>query len=485
MSHDDLVRKLGKKFENGCYANFGAMLLSMRIQGFRGVPDLALSFKSPVTALSGLNGTGKSTIAQLAACAFRQPVGRYYVAHFFPVSVADPEPFTADAQVHYSYASDSPSAPQQLTVRRATKEWGGYKRQPDRVTYYLGFTQFLPKVERRDLSVYGARSLVLGESRQLDPKAAEHVARILGLNYEHLGFTDVRTTRKTSQLAMAGRSGRRYSENHMGFGEGRAVYMVNTLETAPAKSLILLEEPETSLHGDAQVRLAQYLIDVAFRRGHQIILTTHSSAILGQLGRDSVVYLRRMPSGEVTATHGLSTYQIDSHLQRTGRTPDGITVCVEDSFARCLASEILRVADHDLLAGCAFLEIGGGQDIPAAVELLRSAGRRTVGLSDGDMPHDGTGGVMTLPGTQPPEKEVFSDPAVKAYFANAPFSLDLDEVLAGVADHHDYAKAIAASLMMDEIAVVSDACRAYVAAHDVVDFSTIATFVHAEVGDRR
>ncbi|MFF5044680.1 ATP-dependent nuclease [Streptomyces nigra] len=488
MSHDDQVRRLGKKFTRACHVNFGSMLLTMRVKGFRGVPDLTLSFTSPITALSGLNGTGKSTIAQLAACAFRQPVGawqRYYVAHFFPVSVADPEPFTADAEVHYTYATEGSSAPQQLTVKRAVKEWSGYKRQPDRATYYLGFTQFIPKVERRDLSVYGARGLELGETHQLQADAAEHVARILGLPYDQLAFTDVRTTTKSSRLAMASRGGRTYSENHMGFGEGRVVYMVNTLETAPPKSLILLEEPETSLHGDAQVRLARYLVDVADRRGHQIILTTHSAAILGQLGRESVVYLRRTPAGNVTATHGLSTYQIDSHLQKEGRAPEGITICVEDAFAQCLTTWIFRTTDPDLLSGCAFLQIGGGQEIPAAVKLLREAKRRTVGLSDGDMPHNGTDGVITLPGSLPPEKEVFTHPAVKEYFAGPPFNLDTSETLAGVEDHHDYAKAIADRLMLAPTAVASDACRAYVEAHDPADFATLTGYIKSELADRR
>lgn len=489
MSHDDQVRKLGKKFTNACHANFGPMLLAMRVKGFRGVPDLRLSFTSPITALSGLNGTGKSTIAQLAACAFRQPDNytllRFYVAHFFPVSAADPHPFVADAEVHYTYATEGSSAPQQLTVKRAAKEWSGYKRQPQRATHYIGFTQFIPKVERRDMSVYGARTLELGETHQLQPQAAQHVARILGLPYDRLAFTDVRTTTKSAKLAMASRGGRTYSENHMGFGEGRVVYMVNTLETAPPQSLILLEEPETSLHGDAQVRLAQYLVDVAHRRGHQIILTTHSAAILGQLGRESVVYLRRTPENDVTATHGLSTYQIDSHLQREGRTPDGITICVEDAFARCLTTWIFRTTDPDLLSGCAFLAIGGGQEIPAAVKLLRDAKRRTVGLSDGDMPHDGTDGVITLPGSLPPEKEVFFHSAVKDYFAAAPFNLDITETLAGVADHHDYAKVIADRLMLDPTAIASDACRAYVEAHEPADFASLTGYVRSEVGDRR
>ncbi|MFB7357468.1 ATP-dependent nuclease [Streptomyces gardneri] len=489
MSHDDTVRKLGKKFETKCFQNFGSMLLSMTVQGFRGVRDLTLTFESPITAISGLNGTGKSTIAQLATCAFPQPEGhpyyRYYVKNFFPVSVADPEPFSSDAQIAYTYAVEGAALPQHLTVSRKAKEWSGYKRQPPRATYYIGFTQFLPKVERRDFSIYGARHLQLGEARQLAPETAQMVGRILGLPYERLGFTNVQTSTRSSELAMATRAGRQYSENHMGFGEGRVVYMVNTLEAAPAKSLIVLEEPETSLHGDAQVRLARYLVDVADRRGHQIVLTTHSASILGQLGRKSVVYLRRTPDGEVSATHGLSTYQIDSYLQSESRPTAGITICVEDAFARCLTTEILRRSEPDLLAGCSFLEVGGGQEIPAAVKLLKSAGLRTIGLSDGDMPHDGTGGVMTLPGTRPPEKEVFEHQAVKAYFAANGFSLDLGEVLAGVANHHDYAAKIAASVKMEEAAVVTDACRAYAASHEAGDFESIISFLRGHLSDRR
>lgn len=370
-------------------------------------------------------------------------------------------------------------------MRRAGNRWRGYSPQPNRATHYLGFAHFIPKVERRDLSIYGARYLELGQEEPFAEPAAEHAARILALPYSHLAFADVHTASKSARLAMADRGGRRYSENHMGFGEGRVLYMVHRLEAAPAKSLILLEEPETSLHGDAQVRLAQYLVDVALRRGHQIILTTHSSAILGQLGRESVVYLRRTPAGHVTATLGLSTYQIDSYLQHEGRAPGGVTICVEDAFAQALATEILRRVDPDLMEGCSFLHIGGGQEIPKAVQLLCKAKVRAVGLSDGDMPHDGSNGVMTLPGSRPPEQEVFTHPAVREHFGAAPFHLALDEALAGVRDHHDFANQVAKRLMKDVAAVVDHACSAYAGAHEPGDFKYIAEFIRTQVGDRR
>src|SRR5204863_6360284 len=36
----------------------------------RGLTDIALQFRYPITAISGKNGTGKSTILACAACAF-------------------------------------------------------------------------------------------------------------------------------------------------------------------------------------------------------------------------------------------------------------------------------------------------------------------------------------------------------------------------------------------------------------------------------
>jgi predicted ATPase len=490
VSHDDQLRRLAGKFHpQDRYANFGPLLQTMEIHGFRGIRSLTLPFQSSISAMSGLNGTGKSTIAQLATCAYRKAstaaAHRYYVADFFPVSTADPEPFTPDAKVIYTYAVQRGADPQQVTVSRKVKEWSGYKRQPERTCYYIGFTQFLPKVERRDFSVYRGHLLELGVSRALSGTAAAQISRILALPYDALDFTEVSHGTKVGELAMATRNGRRYSENHMGFGEGRVVYMVNTMETAPVQSLFVLEEPETSLHGDAQVRLAQYLAEVSFRRGHQIILTTHSPAILGQLARESVVYVRRGPDGSLSATTGLSTYQVDSYLQAEGRSNGKATICVEDDFARRFAIEIMRRCDPDLLAGCSLLPIGGGQELAAAVRLLRDAGVRAVGLIDGDMARGQIEIVAALPGTCAPEVEVFTDAAVKEVFAEPPYQLALDEALSAVGDHHEYAQAIAARLMLDETFVATTACRAYAAVRDPAAFASIVDFLRRGLGDRR
>ena len=174
--------------------------------------------------------------------------------------------------------------------------------------------------------------LRLGESRVLSEEAAANVSKILALPYEQLDFTEVSHYARTAELAMATRNGQRYSENHMGFGEGRVVYVVNTMESAPAQSLFVLEEPETSLHGDAQCRLARYLVEVASQAwapDHPHYAQCRDATAAQP---QSVVYLRRSPDGTLSATTGLSTYQVDSYLLSEGRPTGGTTICVEDSF---------------------------------------------------------------------------------------------------------------------------------------------------------
>jgi len=270
----------------------------------------------------------------------------------------------------------------------------------------------------------------------------------------------------------------------MGFGEGRVVYVVNAMEAAPAQSLFVLEEPETSLHGDAQSRLARYLVEVSSRRGHQVILTTHSSAILKELGRESVVYLRRSPAGELSATPRLSTYQIDSYLQKDVR---GVTVCVEDEFASHLAIEIIRHCDADFLQGCNFLPIGGGQEIPAAVRLLRTANMRAAGLADGDLASDreDDNGVTYLPGSEPPEIVVFDDPAVSDHFAASPYYINVGEELVSAGGHHQYVKVLASRTRADASVIMTEACRAYVQAREPKEFAELIRFLKKELADRR
>ena len=67
-----------------------------------------------------------------------------------------------------------------------------------------------------------------------------------------------------------------------GCGAQQILPVITQIFSAPGNSVILVEEPEASLHPDAQADLARMLAD-GVRHGHQLILTTHSQALLNAL----------------------------------------------------------------------------------------------------------------------------------------------------------------------------------------------------------
>ncbi|WP_156826607.1 ATP-dependent nuclease [Marinobacterium rhizophilum] len=309
----DPRKQLAKKYTlDNRYANFGETIKKITVNGFRGVNGLDVEMNYPILAISGLNGAGKSTIGQICLSGYRKPDNvekgykRYYVRDFFPASAADPNPFNPDASVLFHYETDDKDSPQELTVKRNQKEWSGYKRQPHRKCFYIGFTVYIPKVERKDLSIYKGSSFALTQRRDIPDDIKIKVGRILGQQYDELHFQGIRHGKNKAELGIASRYGASYSENNMGFGEGRTFYMVDLLERSPDRSLFVIEEPETSLHEHAEYELAKYLIDVCNRKHHQIIFTTHSDRMLKAMPSEARLMLYRDING-VSSFEGLSS----------------------------------------------------------------------------------------------------------------------------------------------------------------------------------
>jgi predicted ATP-dependent endonuclease of OLD family len=87
--------------------------MRMHVQGFRCHENTLIEVKSPITAFCGLNGTGKSTLLQLAAAAYQSPdleeFKHYYIKNFMVVGTLDPSPFIDAAVVEYRFWQENHS----------------------------------------------------------------------------------------------------------------------------------------------------------------------------------------------------------------------------------------------------------------------------------------------------------------------------------------------------------------------------------------
>lgn len=237
----------------------------------------------------------------------------------------------------------------------------------DKFFYHSPFTQWSPNRARKKLTLVvrsnGLATAFNGEKpkkvdegkvrerRELSAESILAVSKILGKN-----FTEIHLIRHQfySAVGFSARmtlKGRTYSEAHAGSGEFAIVRLVDEVVEASPKSLIILDEPEVSLHPGAQRNLIRFLKKQCLANGHQIVMSTHSPTIISELPPEAVKLLgTRTGEGEVRL---LSDRTLPGeaffHLGHFTDGP-GQKIVVEDELAAEIVSRAIRVFNPEYLS---------------------------------------------------------------------------------------------------------------------------------------
>src|SRR5690606_32952900 len=132
----------------------------------------------------------------------------------------------------------------------------------------------------------------------------------------------------------------KYSEAFAGSGEVAVVRLVLKILNANPFSLILLDEPEVSLHPGAQERLKVFLLEQIKEKKHQIVLTSHSPSIVNGLPKEAIkVFFQNPSSGRFLVKENLTTNEAFYHIKFPKK--DKSTVVVEDILAQEILDAIL------------------------------------------------------------------------------------------------------------------------------------------------
>lgn len=169
-----------------------------------------------------------------------------------------------------------------------------------------------------------------------------------------------------------------------------------------APTIILLDEPEMSLHADAQHQLRRTLERLAERQTIQVIYATHSPSMVNPLHPERVrVFSRCVKDEKATSTVDRLSYGENFQQVRVslGLTPSDsllyglVTILVEgDTEARCLGP-LLRKLGNERVAGfegvsailesCHFV-CGWGDSISYYCRLARAQNANPIIFLDGD-----------------------------------------------------------------------------------------------------
>ncbi|WP_228237710.1 ATP-dependent nuclease [Allomuricauda sp. M10] len=132
----------------------------------------------------------------------------------------------------------------------------------------------------------------------------------------------------------------KYSEAVAGSGEMAVVRLVREVLAAQDYSLILLDEPEVSLHPGAQNRLKIFLLDQIKNKKHQVVLTSHSPSIVRGLPKESIkVFYQNPRNGRFLVKEGLTPEEAFFHIEFP--IDNRKSIIVEDILAQEIVSGVL------------------------------------------------------------------------------------------------------------------------------------------------
>jgi predicted ATPase len=132
-----------------------------------------------------------------------------------------------------------------------------------------------------------------------------------------------------------------YSEAFAGSGEMAVVRLVTEILKAPKFALILLDEPEVSLHPGAQIRLKLFLLNEIKKKKHQIILSSHSPMIIEGLPKEAIkVFYQNPNDGRFLVKEGLSAKEAFFHIEYKEGTKK--TIHVEDILAKKIIETVVK-----------------------------------------------------------------------------------------------------------------------------------------------
>lgn len=215
--------------------------------------------------------------------------------------------------------------------------------------------------ENRKSYVYFSHNKVDGNDL-LSENDTKCISNILGQEYTQIRQIDHSFYHsKGTSFLFRKQESNAYTEAFAGSGEFSVALMVSRISQAPCQSLILLDEPETSLHPGAQVRLLQFLREQIVRNKHQIVVSTHSPILLEGLPNDAVKIVEHSPRGVV-----INNSAIAEEAFNTLETPplDTKRLMTEDRLAAEIVSSAIGCCRPKILASLKITHISkGAEDI--------------------------------------------------------------------------------------------------------------------------
>lgn len=218
----------------------------------------------------------------------------------------------------------------------------------------------------------------------LSQEELDEIGFIVGRNYSSGYLVEHRFYETWGMSVMFNTNELSYSDAFAGSGESAVVRLVREVYSSKPGRLLLLDEPETSLHPGAQERLLLFLLRQACEKKLQIVVSTHSPAFVRLLPREAIRVMSLTGNGKV---HVAEDVNADEAFYVLGHPAENVTqLIVEDRLTKQLIDAVLETMSESFRSQFITDFRPGGESAikqDAALFMLEPDVRRKL-LFDGD-----------------------------------------------------------------------------------------------------
>lgn len=449
--NNNLIQQIAGKFGgNTRFETFKDYITDIHFPYYKGlVPDAKIEFKFPLTVLVGENGCGKSSVLQALE---NVSAGKSLSQRWFSTSVDPIPENARPCFWYSYYSSDAKRTVQILNTRIKKKfkdgsenpdywepsrpvakygmelfdekfantpgatgsRWNGTKRKVEYIDFreeisafdkyfYFGIDphkktkQEYVRQHSKDLKKAIDGKLKNECLRSVINLVADEVAilsDILDKQYrsvkiiEHKFYSKWGTSVYFSQGVSDESFSGNYSEAFAGSGESAVAKLVHKIFSAQQGTLLLLDEPEVSLHPGAQKRLLNYILEKVRDKGLQVVISTHSPAIVEELPPEAIVVMNQTAQNKFNPIPNVAA---DVAFQYIGHTNiEKKKILVEDKTAGLLVKRALDLYNPKAAMSIDVICHPGGAEViyKEAVVFSRVESQKYFLLLDGDKRKD-------------------------------------------------------------------------------------------------
>lgn len=443
------------------------MVKRLNINRYKKLNDIDIEFNSGVNAISGTNGTCKTTLLHMISNAYKavsktdhqfsnpealrmitslnaqvntkieklakgdkqynNPAPGYKEGSLFEVEYLDGS--------RLSFRRHNSSVNNRYAIKPYYKK-GSHDRLPAKPVLYLGLARLIPWGEYQDDSALKNSPFKL--SKDVQSELSDLYAQITGIHANSFQAQNLRDIKKRQEFRTEVDG---VDSNTVSSGEENVLILLTALlslkhyyesldegsRSESVCSLLLVDELDATLHPSFQYALLRLLIDYSRKFHIQIVFTTHSVFLLRQMFKEklNVIYLYD-GAGVVSKMDNPDIEKIEMYLTNKSRadlfSEKKIPVFTEDEEARCLIrlliSHLSNIAFgfNHLNSHIHLIDGNLGGDVITSIfndVQLRQSAIASFAILDGDKSSNLSNNIIALPGNGlSPEWLVF-DYAIK------------------------------------------------------------------------